>query len=86
MALSLLPESKVAERRSPHWFDGVYAGRTNVLHHGSVVPLLSRRSMLDGLGGEGQTRYINDKSGKWLSLTSLAGVLGNYAEMKEMIL
>lgn len=42
--------------------------------------------MLAGFYGEGQTRYINDKSGKWFSLTSLVGVLGDYAEMKEMIL
>lgn len=44
------------------------------------------RSMLAGFYGEGQTRYINDKSSKWFSLTSLVGVLGDYAEMKEMIL
>lgn len=65
----------------PHMLDGLTYYTTKVWSHS-----LARRSVLAGSCGEGQARYISDKAGKCLSLTGLAGALGDYTEMKEMIL
>lgn len=65
----------------PQMLDGLTYYTTKVWSHSSA-----QRSVLAGSCGEGQARYISDKAGKWLSLTGLAGALGDYTEMKEMIL